>query len=200
MSFLIITLDLESLLSGLHLNKAKIDLNTVIGSLVIFFNAYSLLNRDNKLAVIGFSCGGVDILYPDIYEQTGDMVNFQSSATSIREVFSRKVSLSLKNISADTSNISGGSKLHSALSSALSLFHHHQTVGFTSQMRILNIQFDKDLPQSYNSVMNTIFRYEVVVFVFLFFGFLIFLYYCFLVLKSLELFWIHLFYHHMNHC
>jgi hypothetical protein len=157
MSFLIVTLDLESLLSGLHLNKAKIDLNAVIGSLVIFFNSYSLLNRDNKLAIIGFSSGGVDILYPDIYEQTGDMINFQSSTSSIREVFSKKVLTSVKKVSLD-SQFSGGSKLHSALSSALSLFYHHQTVGFTSQMRILNIQFEKDLPQSYNSVMNTIFR------------------------------------------
>lgn len=159
-SFLFIVIDLDSLLHGLNLQKArqsdtKISLSFIISSLQLFCCSFSLLHRENRLCVLSYSSSSVDFIYPSINDSATEEISFKASP-NLLSALPNNFETSLRNQQhGDAARRK--SKLNSALSSALSVLSRH-TQGSVLQGRVLNIQFDKDVPQDYNSVMNSIFR------------------------------------------
>ena len=159
-NFLVITLDLETLLTGLSTQNNKWDLNFVLVSLTTFCNSFCLMNRGNKLAIIVYHQNGANFVFPNLKQSTlnnKDLIFNPPLAdlqTSIISAFD-----SLMKERPPTTEKSERSHLSSALSTALSIINKQRQLSHF-QFRLLNIQFDKELLHSYNSIMNSIFRYK----------------------------------------
>jgi hypothetical protein len=162
-SFLSIVVDLDSLVTGLAHQSKKYDLNFFIVSLTTFCSSYCLLNRSNRLSIITYSQNGIDFIFPNnkstVCNSHYDYI--PSMPDLVRELVSA-FSCSVQNYatSLDVERKQVKNSLSSALSTSLTIMNKH----FLSShvlCRILNIQFDKDGENNYNSIMNSIFRYAL---------------------------------------
>ena len=153
-SFLVVTIDIESLLTGL--SDKKVDFATIAANLMIFFNSYSLMHRSNKLCVITYDSVGSHFIYPDMNSSKEEYIDFTASQVEISAKFIHQLKDSIEKYQ-KTEVKKSRSCLNSALSSALTIISSQQSRD-RFHPRILNIQFDKDSKQDYNSIMNCIFR------------------------------------------
>jgi hypothetical protein len=162
-SLLIVTIDIDSFINGINGIKSRnpespISVASVMGNIVIFLNSYSLMHRENKLCVISYHTNGVDFLYPDLNTMLDQDVDFSPSQQELHSRIAVNMKKSIDS-SQSTAKIRLKSRLNSAFSSALTIVNNEQ-LKKRYQSRILNIQFDKDSSQDYNSIMNSIFRYS----------------------------------------
>lgn len=160
-SFLSITIDLDSLIAGLINQSKKYDLNFFIVSLTTFCNSYCLLHRNNQLSIIAYSHHGVEFIFPNnkntVCNSNHDYI---PSMPDLTKDLVAAFSTCIQNHASTLEGVRNHEKncLSSALSTSLTIMNKY----FLSShilCRILNIQFDKDVENNYNSIMNSIFRY-----------------------------------------
>lgn len=160
-SFLSVVLDIESLIAPLsRKQKSETEVNAIIQQVIIFCTAYSLAHRENRLLLLGYHNGGTEVYFPRNPSSATNELDFIPSIPTLADSLTTAIGLDLLNIQnrAASTSSSGKSLLSSALSTSLSVIHRlQQTQSGTLQNRILAIQFDRDRPQNYNSVMNCIF-------------------------------------------
>ena len=157
-SFLVVILDLEALCSSSKVQAKRFGsdetrlLCQTIESIQLFCSSYALLHRENRLCVLTFSSSKVEMLYPSLYEQSYNDIDFSVTPVAITRHFSSNFQ---RLVLPSTTLQSAKGNLHSAMSTALTVFNQQPK---NLLRRILHIQFDPDRPQDYNAIMNTIFR------------------------------------------
>ncbi len=170
-SLLVIVIDLESLLIGLKMQdfqRGNLDMNFLVSSLAAFVTSFSLMNRNNRLCILSFTSFGVDFIFPSKFSlsQHNGVLNFKPCLHELYNVLSETIPLLigefLKKECAITESVKSSlrdiSLLSTTLSMAMTLVHRQRQMYSNLESRILILQFDKEVPQNYNSVMNCIFR------------------------------------------
>ena len=184
-SFLVLVLDLESLLAGLKThNKShhttsssssssstqdhKCNLDYIANALAAFCVSFGLMQRNNRLVVLAFHSFGIDVVLPDpdhlrtTSSAASTGLDFLISLPDIHQKMKQGLS-GITNSYIEELNRSGAasvgsfSRLSAALSNALTIINRMKQ-SESIDCRILVLQFDHDIPQNYNSVMNCIFR------------------------------------------
>eukprot|EP01040_Poterioochromonas_malhamensis_P000759 gene760-809_t len=112
------------------------------------------MHRENCLCIITYHSAGLEFVYPNIDGYLTEEINFKVSPALLSKTLQNRFERAINNLSNDLSRRK--SRLNSALSSALTIINKHSQ-GSIFFSRILNIQFDKDVAQDYNSIMNSIF-------------------------------------------
>ena len=164
-SFLTIVVDVDSLCSVFSARSAKIekriDVNQIISGLCIFCNSYVMMGRQNRLLVLSVRSTGVDSIYPstEVLSRSIESNNFIPYLPNLNEVMIKELSESISKQQMEL-NSAGPNKsrglLVRALSTAITVTNRQLQTN-KLQSRILVIQFDRDKPQNYNAIMNTIF-------------------------------------------
>lgn len=161
-----IVIDLDSLVQSFKNNElrkdnVKWDANHFVSTLILFCHSYLLMERGNQLAILTYDQSNVNFVYPNVSDvNTFETLNFVSLLPDISSKITNSFQDIFKNYSnqRDSNNINK-SKLAGVLSSSLSIINRMKNKIDNIDCRILNIQFNKDSPQNYNSIMNSIFWY-----------------------------------------
>lgn len=169
-TLLSVLLDCESLLSYFALKNyvvktgdVNVDIAHAVSSITSFLHSFAFLHKQNRIVVYGHGLSGSEILFPridyDNHAQDGiDLLLYIPSLSSVlrdnlESFFRKEVSFRANNEYTETPKY----HLASVLSASLCLCRQQQSAHHI-QARMLVLQFDKDKPQNYNAVMNSIFR------------------------------------------
>jgi hypothetical protein len=163
-SLLILIVEIDSLVLPLLVTKTGLEdfskvVNVVISSIALFCNSFSLMHRQNKLVVISSLSGSMSVIYPRGCATIGSEfvpVHHEISPAvciGLKEAVQAQIDLKIDHLSIET-GVKGG--LSQAMSVAMALINRHSH----GQSRVLVVQFDKDRNKNYNSMMNSIFRYQ----------------------------------------
>ncbi|EGG22788.1 general transcription factor IIH [Cavenderia fasciculata] len=163
-SLLVIIVDLNAYSWGKQVELAEQNIDSTSGSrfitlstffehLVIFINAYLLLNQENQIAVISSNVGESSFIYPSNHVDTKD------------KSISFKISQSLNNISKHlieeihltSEENSSSSSFSAAMSLALCYINRIKKDNSTIRSRILVFNISPDVSTQYIPVMNCIF-------------------------------------------
>jgi hypothetical protein len=161
-SLLTIIVELDSLLLSLQ-SLSLIDshneesFSNIVGCIILFCQSYALLNRENKLVIIINLKGKSNLIFPipidnDMFSPTFPKLS--------QHILSEITKLQLNEVQ---STLFENNSLSTSLSSALCIINR-QKQNYDLQTRILILQFDKDRELKYNSIMNSIFRFELILF------------------------------------
>lgn len=167
-SFLIVLLDLESLLSYVNsrASSSSLTVSSLIHSLLPFLHSFSFQHRENRLAFLTHGLSPAKLIYPEINDQDSAKISYLPHLPALSQVVIEKVAVAVEE-ERKLQHTKESSKRHlsSALSTALTIVRQQQQhqqeqegVGSRAQTRVLLLQFDKDRPQNYNALMNCIFR------------------------------------------
>jgi hypothetical protein len=167
-SLLVVLVDLESLLVALKAQQSDpdaVDLSFAVQALSVFATSHALMQRNNRLCILAYHSFGTEFVFPsrDVLASSANPVldfnivlhDLQPSIhTSFEDIFQSFLEQSTKT----NQRIGEQSTLSTALSTAITIVHRQQQL-FRVQSRILVLQFDRDIRQNYNAVMNCIFRF-----------------------------------------
>eukprot|EP00981_Chlorochromonas_danica_P003018 scaffold602_cov179-Ochromonas_danica.AAC.15 len=175
-SFLIVLLDLESLLSYVNsrASSGSLTVSSLIHSLLPFLHSFAFQHRENRLAFLTHGLSSTKLIYPQTDDSSSAKMSYLPHLPVLSQVVVEKVAVAVEE-ERELLHTKKSSKRHlsSALSTALTIVRQQQQdqqeqegVGSRTQARVLLLQFDKDRPQNYNALMNCIFsaqKMEVVV-------------------------------------
>lgn len=139
--------------------KGLVAYDELVGIVTLFCNAYGLMHRQNRLAVLAACHEGCVQIYPR--KQAGASENFVVVGHTLPSIISagllgEKLTRRMTANGGEKSSISGDS-LAKSLSRALCIINRQLRFHADLQARILVMKIAKDHSPSYNSVMNSIF-------------------------------------------
>ena len=160
-SFLIILVDVVSLVNYV-LSKigaengiaVEIAVQGQLEALSTFCTAYSLMHRQNEMALISCSSQDARMVYPDC--SSVDNVSFVHALHQISGEVSKGIleSTAEQLLVMGSDQVNGKGSLSQGLSIALATSNRRKEL----QSRVVVLQFDRDRNHTYNSVMNCVFR------------------------------------------
>lgn len=170
-TFLVLVVDIDSLLSSAltktvngDLSTATATIDSVLKSVAIFCNCYALMHRQNELAVIGVLSDSAQIIFPTQNSQNSTTNNVsvgEHKYLPLLHTLSGEVTTGLRQAAEaqisgyKARNVEDRGCMSQALSSALCMMNRRKQL----QARLLIVQFERDRNQNYNALMNSIFRY-----------------------------------------
>ena len=162
-SLLVLVVEIDSLLSmvasRMDTSNASATVEGVIGAIILYCSSYSLMHRQNRLAVIATLSGSMSVIYPTSQDDFVPLHHklAESIGAGLRTAIEAQLNVSSEyipsNIEQQEGELSRGS-LSQAMSTALSIVHRQKQL----QSRVLVVQFERDKHQNYNALMNSIFR------------------------------------------
>lgn len=134
----------------------------LVGVVTLFCNAYSLMHRQNRLAIVAASDGGCRQIYPRREDENTNEDFLVVGHTLPPIITSGLLGDDLTKRMAggnggSSAGSGGGLALAKCLSRALCIINRQMTTHADLQSRILVMKIAKDHSPSYNSVMNSIF-------------------------------------------
>lgn len=164
---LIVVIDLESLLAGIKTQcrdgRKEYTLDYVVDVLSAFCVSFGLMQRNNRLAILAFHSFGTEFILPDqdsLLTQKRSLdfvVSLPDIHIKVKEGLNGIVHGYIQTLNENgIASVGDTSRLSSAFSNALTIINRVKQQDNVDS-RILLLQFDPDIPQNYNSVMNCIF-------------------------------------------
>lgn len=163
-NFLILLVDVSQL-HWRSQSKERINFNDVVKNIIVFSNAYVLMNRRNKLMICAYHPEGSKTIFPILSNGglKGDAEDFVPTDYVLQKTIADgllgHVSLERSTTETPIGDCSRSSKctLANVLSKALCCGSRQKQLLPKLQPRILVMSIQPDEPHTYNSMMNSIF-------------------------------------------
>lgn len=145
---LIIVLDMNSLCRGSK-NSNVVDINNIITAISLFCASFSVMHRENQLVFLASGNKSVDVVFT---------TESAPSKFSISELIINALQPLMSKMNKMTEDSLKHGSMSQCFSKSLCIVNRFKQLNQQLQCRILVMQFDKDVEQSYNALMNSIFR------------------------------------------
>lgn len=145
---LIIVMDLNSLCRATKKSNI-IDLNSIIAAVALFCASFSVMHRENQLLFLVSGNERVDVVFS---------TESAPSKFSISELVLSTLQPLISEMNKMTNDEYKRGSLSQCFSKSMCIVNRFKQLNQQLQCRILVLQFDKDVEQSYNALMNSIFR------------------------------------------
>lgn len=155
-SVLVLIVDCDSVMSSFSRNSNP-EVTSIVAAVVMFCTSYRLMHRENELFILAVANGEMRVLFPETKDHQDMMSSHDFVASKLTEELWK--SFDEYNSSGRCPSELGKSNAFSqSFSTALCIVRRMSQANPELRSRILVLQFDKDRSQSYNALMNSVFR------------------------------------------
>ena len=137
--------------------QSQIVYDELVSSVVMFCNAYVLMNRNNRLAVLASYTGGCKQIYPRAGKDTFEPFSHTLPQILTTELLDPGLISKMTHDGSSYDDNDNGRAMAMCLSKALCIINRQTRLSTDIQARILMTKIASDHTPSYNSVMNSIF-------------------------------------------